>query len=83
MRHARERLLDAHGNAVRNAKGTPIRPSFYTFAVAPPRARPKLPGKVPVTDLVPHRPLQSRPRFPDGNRPAQPEQPGQPLRRAA
>jgi hypothetical protein len=62
VRHARERELDQHGRAKRNANGTPIRPSYYTFAVAVKKRQPKLPGKVPVTEIVPQAPLLSRPK---------------------
>lgn len=60
--HKRDRLLDARGRAMRNANGTPLRGSFYTFAATQPKAQPRLPGKVPVTDMVPHAPLLARPR---------------------
>jgi hypothetical protein len=82
VRRSRDRLLDDNGRALRNEKGTPLRGMFYTFAVKhaakPP---PKLPGRVPVTDLVPHDPLLSRPR--PARKPQQAAPAAEPQRRAA
>lgn len=61
VRFARDRLLDAHGRALRNANGTPLRGSFYTFAEKHAK-RAKRPGTVPVTEMVAAEPLRARPK---------------------
>lgn len=84
VRYKRDRILDQHGRALRNEAGTPLRGSFYTFAMAQPKATPKLPGRVPVTDLVPHAPLLSKPRAPSvGASGARSAPAPEPMRRAA
>ncbi len=85
VRHKRERLLDRNGFAIKNEKGTPVRPTFYTFSAAKPAA--KVPGKVPLQslDIVAQAPLAARPQPSAPSVPAtgQPDPFEQPLPRAA
>jgi hypothetical protein len=87
VRKGRERAKDKEGRVVRLATEarSPKRPVVYIIGESK-RARRPRPGTVPVADLVKTDPVLTRNRAAapqPAPQPAQSDQPGQPLRRAA